>query len=267
MQFAKSSNMAVNYAELTMGFNNTIQALRDEIHHFTQRVEDRDQQSGMLRKGILRQTIEYCRMVVYSFGFTKTLQQGDYWGGDFTIMVMFVYAFTGEFGLIIERRQCLEAASASVNGFLERLAPLPLFKCSPDAWFEYAAFSAAFLLKLLRPQFQNIIRASERGRVAELVKRLVDWYRSPHVALPIENHLPRVLADFLERAASHIPEYTAVVGSRGLSRTSRQTPSPPRSGTYSGGFELSPGESLATAMCGAIPEWWEYLDRELPGQL
>ncbi|KAF8674895.1 Fungal specific transcription factor domain [Rhizoctonia solani] len=248
MQFAKSSNGALDYMELTMGFNNTIQTLRDEVHHFTRRAEDRDQQSGMLRKGILRQTIEYARMVVYSFGFTRSLQQGDYWGGDFTMM-------------------CLEAASASVNGFLERLAPLPLFKCSPDAWFEYAAFSAAFLLKLLRPQFQNIIHTSERGRVAELVKRLVDWYRSPHVALPIENHLPRVLADFLERAASHIPEYTAAAGSRGLSRTTRQTPSPPSSATYSGGFNLSPGESLATAMCGTIPEWWEYLDRELPGHL
>ncbi|KAF8755612.1 Fungal specific transcription factor domain [Rhizoctonia solani] len=235
---------ALDYMELTMGFNNTIQTLRDEVHHFTRRAEDRDQQSGMLRKGILRQTIEYARMVVYSFGFTRSLQQGDYWGGDFTMM-------------------CLEAASASVNGFLERLAPLPLFKCSPDAWFEYAAFSAAFLLKLLRPQFQNIIHTSERGRVAELVKRLVDWYRSPHVALPIENHLPRVLADFLERAASHIPEYTAAAGLVDcLGRLVK-----PDFATYSGGFNLSPGESLATAMCGTIPEWWEYLDRELPGHL
>ncbi|CAE6433165.1 unnamed protein product [Rhizoctonia solani] len=248
MQFAKSSNEALGYMELTVSFNNEIQALRDEIHHVFHRVEDRDQPSGILRKAILTQTIEYSRMVVYSFGFTKSLQQGNHWGGDYTLM-------------------CLEAASASVIGLLERLAPLPLFRCSPDAWFEYAAFSAAFLLKLLRPQFQNVIRGSQRVRVADLVKRLVDTYRSPAVALQIENHLPRVLADFLERAASHLPEYTAAAGARGLSRSARHTPSPPRHTVPGAGFNMSPGESLATAICGSIPEWWEYLDRELPGHL
>ncbi|CAE6464408.1 unnamed protein product [Rhizoctonia solani] len=248
MQFAKSSNEALNYMELTVGFNNDIQALRDEIHHVLHRVEDRDQPSGMLRRAILRQTIEYARMVVYSFGFTKSLQQGNHWGGDYTLM-------------------CLEAASASVIGLLERLAPLPLYRCSPDAWFEYAAFSAAFLLKLLRPQFQNVIRGSQRVRIADLVKRLVDTYRSPAITLQIENHLPRVLADFLERAASHLPEYTSSAGSRGLSRSARHNPSPPSHGMPGGGFNLSPGESLATSICGSIPEWWEYLDRELPGDL
>ncbi|KAG8705754.1 hypothetical protein FRC11_008808, partial [Ceratobasidium sp. 423] len=247
MQFAKSSNGGLNYMELTTSFNSQIQALREEIHHVFHRVEDRDQQSGMLRKAILRQTIEYARMVVYSFGFTKSLQQGNHWGGDYTLM-------------------CLEAASASVIGLLERLAPLPLFRCSPDAWFEYAAFSAAFLLKLLRPQFQNAIRGSERVRIAGLVKGLVDTYRSPAVALQIENHLPRVLADFLERAAAHVPEYAGISRSHPLSRSPRNNPSPPH-GMPGSAFNLSPGESLATAICGSIPEWWEYLDRELPGHL
>ncbi|KAH7345775.1 hypothetical protein B0J17DRAFT_713320 [Rhizoctonia solani] len=248
MQLAKSSNGTMDYMEITVGFNNNIQAIRDEIHHVLQRVEDRDQPSGMLRWAILTQTIEYSRMVVYSYGFTRSLQQGSHWGGDYTLM-------------------CLEAASASVIGLLERLAPLPLFRCSPDAWFEYAAFSAAFLLKLLRPQFQNAIRGSQRVRIADLVKRLVDMYRSPAVALQIENHLPSVLADFLERAAAHLPEYAAAAGSRGLTRNPRQNPSPPGHGFPGGGFNMSAGESLATAICGSIPEWWEYLDRELPGHL
>ncbi|CAE6492801.1 unnamed protein product [Rhizoctonia solani] len=249
MQIAKPSNGALDYMELTVGFNNEIQTLRDEIHHVFHRVEDRDQPSGILRRAILTQTIEYARMVVYSYGFTRSLQQGNHWGGDYTLMV------------------CLEAASASVIGLLERLAPLPLFRCSPDAWFEYAAFSAAFLLKLLRPQFQNVIRGSQRVRVADLVKRLVDTYRSPAIALQIENHLPGVLADFLERAASHLPEYAAAPGSRGLSRSACRNPSPPSLGMPGSGFNMSPGESLATAICGSIPEWWEYLDRELPGHL
>ncbi|CAE7219978.1 unnamed protein product, partial [Rhizoctonia solani] len=247
MQFAKSSNGSLGYMELTVGFNNAIQALRDEISHILRRFEDRDQPSGMLRKAVLTQTIEYARMVVYSFGFTRSLQQGNPWGGDYTLM-------------------CLEAASASVIGLLERLAPLPLFRCSPDAWFEYAAFSAAFLLKLLRPQFQSVIRGSQRVRIADLVKRLVDTYRSPAIALQIENHLPRVLADFLERAAAHHPEYMAA-RPPALDRRARHTPSPPGHGVPGGGFNMSPGESLATAICGSIPEWWEYLDRELPGQL
>ncbi|KAJ1302186.1 hypothetical protein OPQ81_001013 [Rhizoctonia solani] len=248
MRFAKSSNGALDYMEPTMAFNNDIQALRDEIHHAFHRAEDRDQQSGLLRKAILMQTIEYSRMVVYSFGFTRSIQQGNHWGGDYTIM-------------------CLEAASASVIGLLERLAPLPLFRYSPDSWFEYAAFSAAFLLKLLRPQFQNAIRGSQRVRVADLVKRLVNTYRDPAIALQIQNHLPYVLADFLERAAGHLPEYAQAPGLGARGQSLRPIPSSPSQTFPGGGFNLSPGESLATSICGSIPEWWEYLDRELPGQL
>lgn len=238
MQLAKAGSAEFDCMSLTRDFDDRIQALRDEVHDTMRRTADRDQPSGMLRKAILNQTIEYARMVVYSCGFTRTLRQGSQRGGDYTI-------------------RCVDAATASVRGFLEHLAPLPYLKYSPDGWFEYAAFSAAFLLKLLQPRFQDKIDPSTRTRILDLIKRLIDMYRSSAVALQADNHLPRVLAQFLENAARQMPEYTAVAsGSRGLSRSSRNTPSPPRI-EGSAGFDASPEEALMAALSGVMPEWWQ----------
>ncbi|KAB5590127.1 Fungal specific transcription factor domain containing protein [Ceratobasidium theobromae] len=246
MQFAKAGQGVDYYIELTRNFNTDIGALRDEIHRVCRRAEDSDQPNGRLRRAILMQVVDYARMVVYSFGFTQTLQQGDYWGGEYLMM-------------------CLDAATSSVRGALEQLTTLQFYKYSPDAWFEYAAFSAAFLLKLLRPQFKDRIEGSQCMRIADYIKRLVNMYRSPAVALQFDNHLPRVLAQFLESAACHLPEYAASTGPRGLSRTSRNVPSPPHATTPAGGFGTPPVEALMAALSSTFPEWWAQVDQTLPG--
>lgn len=94
-------------------------------------------------------TVDYAKLVLYSFGFTKTITQGNYRGGEYLTLVRFPYIFH-----LVDRAkngrvtQCFDAASSAVKRVLERLAPLGLLKYSPDAWFEYAAFSAAFLIKV-----------------------------------------------------------------------------------------------------------------------
>ncbi|KAG9082353.1 hypothetical protein FS749_006904, partial [Ceratobasidium sp. UAMH 11750] len=244
LHLARSGNTAVDYSSLTRNFDSDINALYDEIGYAFQRSPDRHEESGVFRREILNLTMDYARMVVYSFAFTREIGSGNIGGGSYLPI-------------------CFQIASASVRRVLERLAPLPQFKYSPDGWFEYAAFSAAFLIKVMRPQFSGVLDQAHRQRVAELVKGLVDMYRSPAVALLADNHLPRLLAQFLESAARNIPEYRQASSSRGLSRTSPTTPSPPL-GPMSG-FDIAPSEALMNALSSSVPEWWETLDHVLPG--
>ncbi|KAG9079361.1 hypothetical protein FRC06_007776 [Ceratobasidium sp. 370] len=135
----------------------------------------------------------------------------------------------------------------------------------------------------MRPQFSGFVDQAYRQRVAELVKGLVDMYRSPAVALLADNHVPRLLAQFLESAARNIPEYRQASSSRGLSRGPPKTPSTytqgimgatsqlnwmdnlgPPPGPLSG-FDIAPSEALMNALSSSVPEWWETLDHALPG--
>ncbi|KAG9079362.1 hypothetical protein FRC06_007777 [Ceratobasidium sp. 370] len=121
-------NMATDYSSLTRNFDSDINALYDEISYTFQHSPDRHEESGVFRREILNLTMDYARMVVYSFAFTREIERGNIGGGSYLPV-------------------CFQVASASVRRVLERLAPLSRFKYSPDGWFEYAAFSAAFLIK------------------------------------------------------------------------------------------------------------------------
>ncbi|KAG9112167.1 hypothetical protein FRC07_007982, partial [Ceratobasidium sp. 392] len=266
--YLAKSGKAIDYSGLTGNFESDISAIRDEIGQMLQTAPDQHDNSGMFRREILNLTVYYARMVVYSFVFTRELDHGNLGGG-------------------IYLPNCFQTASASVMIVLDRLAHLPQFKYSPDGWFEYAAFSAAFLIKdwsikLMRPQFAAFVDQAHRTRVAELVKGLVNMYRSPAVALHADNHLPRLLAQFLESAARNIPEYRQASSSRGLSRSPPNTPStytqslvgatsqlnwnrglgPPPG---SSGFDVAPAEALMNELSSSVPEWWDMLDLALPG--
>lgn len=230
---AKISNMAVDYSSLVRNVDTDINAIYDEISRTLQ--YDQQTECGVFRTQILKLTMDYARMVVYSFAFIKELEYGSRTGG--------VYL-----------PRCIELASSSVSRVLDRLARLPQFKYSPDAWFEYAGFSAAFLIKLMRPEFAGYV---DRTRIVALVKGLVDVYRSPAVALRADNHFPRVMAQFLENAARNIPEYRHT-SSRGLSRNPPQTPSPP---LYEGTrFDAAPNEVVE----GFVWDWFVNLSNVLP---
>ncbi|KAG8693358.1 hypothetical protein FRC09_010559 [Ceratobasidium sp. 395] len=125
-------NMATDYSSLAGNFDSEIDRLYDEIKYTSERAVDRHESSGRFRWEILNLTLDYARMVVYSFIFTREIDNGQFGGGSYL-------------------PKCFQAASASVRRVLEGLAHLPQFKYSPDAWFEYAAFSAAFMIKVRLP--------------------------------------------------------------------------------------------------------------------
>lgn len=128
----------------------------------------------------------------------------------------------------------------------------------------------------MRPQFAGYV---DRPRVAGLIKGLVDMYRSPAVALRADNHLPRLMAQFLENAARNIPEYHQAGSSRGLSRTPPKIPST-YTQSYAGvslelnwmgdtgpplgemsRFDAAPSEVLDSF----VWDWFGSLDHVLPG--
>ncbi|KAG8710609.1 hypothetical protein FRC09_021017 [Ceratobasidium sp. 395] len=123
------TNMATDYSSLAGNFDSEIDRLYDEIRYTSERAVDRHESSGRFRWEVLNLTMDYARMVVYSFIFTREIDNGQFGGGSFL-------------------PKCFQAASASVRRVLEGLAHLPQFKYSPDGWFEYAAFSAAFMIKV-----------------------------------------------------------------------------------------------------------------------
>ncbi|QRW10677.1 Fungal specific transcription factor domain [Ceratobasidium sp. AG-Ba] len=239
LYIAKSGHMANDYLARIRDANADIDGISDEIRH-TPQLEP-NTEYGAFSMQLLNLTMDYALMVINSFAFTKELESGNTTGG----------IYLGE---------CMKLATSSVARVLDRLVLFRQFKYSPDAWFEYASFSAAFLIKLMRPQFANYV---DRPRIAGLIKRLVDMYRSPAVALRTDNHLPRLMSQFLENAARNIPEYQQAPSpsgsSRGLSRSPPTTPSPPYvEGTR---FDAPPSEVLE----GFVWDWFGDVEYVLPG--
>ncbi|KZT35974.1 hypothetical protein SISSUDRAFT_1050554 [Sistotremastrum suecicum HHB10207 ss-3] len=121
----------------------------------------------------------YSRLVMFSFGFQRVFQMGELKAGDIFL------------------QRCLSAASKVLTVMIDTLAPSGYMRYSPDGHFVFSAFAAAFLLKLLRPDFNEIIDDSGRNEIVQLVERLIAAIGSPEIAID-ERHTPKLYARFLQ---------------------------------------------------------------------
>lgn len=88
----------------------------------------------------------------------------------------------------------------------EELIPTGYMPFAPDDYFVFAAFASAFLLKLLRPEYQMFRTGINDDEILNLIATLVHQLGSPSVAID-EKHLPKVYARFLGRLLdSHKPD-------------------------------------------------------------
>ncbi|KAF8693794.1 hypothetical protein RHS03_08346, partial [Rhizoctonia solani] len=129
------------------------------------------------RSGVLS---NYSRVVIFSFGHQQAFQRGLEKGKVFF-------------------DKCYKAASEVIRIAIEILAPsgrLIESEYSPDGHFVFLSFAAAFLLKMLRPQFAAARERSQSQNIIALVSRLAEVLGSNEVAID-DRHSPRLYSRFL----------------------------------------------------------------------
>jgi hypothetical protein len=123
--------------------------------------------------------VNYCRLVILSFGFQYAIRNGLVTTSDDQLV-----------------SRCFEAASEVIVTLVERMAPTEYLKYSPDGYMGFPAFAAAFLLKLHRPKFQVLLTPAQADSIIPLLERLISTLNDPEVAVD-EMHGPKVYARFL----------------------------------------------------------------------
>ena len=128
---------------------------------------------------ILSSYVNYCRLVILSFGFQYAIRHG--------------FVVTADDQLV---SRCFEAASEVIVTLVERMAPTGYLKYAPDGYMGFPAFAAAFLLKLHRPKFQVLLSSAQAESIIPLLERLISTLSDPEVAVD-DMHGPKVYARFL----------------------------------------------------------------------
>ncbi|KAF8881559.1 hypothetical protein BD779DRAFT_1001973 [Infundibulicybe gibba] len=94
---------------------------------------------------------------------------------------------------------------------LEDLAPSGYMRYAPDGHFVFASFASAFLLKLLRPEFANLLPSGQETEIFDLIGRLIQTLSSPEIAID-DRHTPKLYARFLAGLLSRYRRDGATVG-------------------------------------------------------
>jgi len=130
---------------------------------------------------------------MFSFGFQQAFQRGI------------------EPGDHVYFSKCLDAAKSVIRNMIEGLAPSGYMRCAPDGHFIFASFASAFLLKLLRPEFSNLLNKEQESEIFDLIGRLIQTLSSPEIAID-DRHTPKLYARFLAGLLSQHRGDGATVG-------------------------------------------------------
>ncbi|KIP09516.1 hypothetical protein PHLGIDRAFT_317160 [Phlebiopsis gigantea 11061_1 CR5-6] len=124
-----------------------------------------------------RMVSSYLRLVILSVGFQYSLKTGLS-RNDYIL------------------QQSFTVAQSTIDTVINLLFPSGLLSWAMDANFLYMAFSAGFLLNLLRPKLLPLLTPAQCRIIVDLVKRLIEILGSDEVKLD-ERHSPAIYARFL----------------------------------------------------------------------
>ncbi|KAG8934710.1 hypothetical protein FRC02_009412 [Tulasnella sp. 418] len=165
------------------------------------------------RNELLPFLVNYSRLVVFSFGFQQTYQQGLLQSNN-----MFLNG-------------CLDAAMNVVKIVVENLAPTGYLRYAADGHFVFAAFASGFLLRVLQPQIACHLEPDQLHRIRTLINRLIKVLASPEVAVD-ERHTPKLYSRFLEGLVQKRTQEAATRGTEsainGAPSTTTAPPRPPQ---------------------------------------
>ncbi|EJD43991.1 hypothetical protein AURDEDRAFT_114495 [Auricularia subglabra TFB-10046 SS5] len=145
----------------------------------------------------------YSRLVMFSFGFQEAFSRGAITSAD-------DMWFT----------ECVAAASEIITVMVEHLAHGTYYKYAFHSHYVYVTFAAAFLLKLLRPSFEKILRPGQRDEIVRLIRSIIDAFSHPDVAAD-EAHASKHYARFLKNV---LARYVPPAPSSGAGKASSKSP-------------------------------------------
>ncbi|KAG8686322.1 hypothetical protein FRC11_009129, partial [Ceratobasidium sp. 423] len=170
-------NKNVDFLTLCTQTDEELSAFERETKEQFEKESDHNDSASRYRCDLLPFLSNYSRVVIFSFGHQQAFQRGLEKGKIFF-------------------DKCYKAASEVVRIAIEVLAPSGRLKYSPDGHFVFLSFAAAFLLKMLRPQFAAACEPSQSRRIISIVTRLTEVLASNDVAID-DRHSPRLYSRFL----------------------------------------------------------------------
>ncbi|KAH7906942.1 fungal-specific transcription factor domain-containing protein [Hygrophoropsis aurantiaca] len=169
-------NRQINFLQVTLMHDEHLTHYFEEWTRRFKEESDHNDAGCAFRCTLLPFLVNYSRLVMYSFGFQHAFQRG--------IEVSDNVFFT----------KCFDAAKIVIKHMIEVLAPSGFMRSAPDGHFVFASFASAFMLKLLRPEFVQLLTRKMEDEIFELIGRLITTLQE--VAID-ERHTPRLYARFL----------------------------------------------------------------------
>ncbi|KAJ3986547.1 putative fungal-specific transcription factor [Lentinula detonsa] len=186
-------NKSVDFREVTLEHDEKLITYHKEWEKRFNDALQPDDRGSAFRCLLLPFLIGYSRLVMYSFGFQQAYHRNGIKAGDIF--------FT----------KCLEAAKSVIRNMIDKLAPSGYMRFSADGHFTFASFASAFLMKLLRPEFQHLLSKEEENDIFNLIGRLIQTLSSPAIAID-DRHTPKLYARFLAGLLSKHRRDGATVG-------------------------------------------------------
>ncbi|QRV95926.1 Fungal specific transcription factor domain [Ceratobasidium sp. AG-Ba] len=170
-------NKSLDFMTVTTASDEELMAYERETQEQFEKESDHNDSACEYRCHLLPFLSNYSRLVIFSFGYQQAFQRGLQHGKVFF-------------------DKCYKAASEVVRIAIEVLAPSGRLMYAPDGHFVFISFAAAFLLKMLRPQFAAALEPTQSSRIIQIVTRLADVLASDKVAID-DRHSPRLYSRFL----------------------------------------------------------------------
>lgn len=186
-------NKGINFLQVTLEHDHHLTNYFEEWTRRFNEESDPGDPGSVFRCTLLPFLVSYSRLVMYSFGFQHAFQRG----------------MEASDNVFLDK--CFDSAKVVIKQMIEVLAPSGLMRAAPDGHFVFASFASAFMLKLLRPEFAQLLTRQMEDEIFELIGRLITTLQD--VAID-ERHTPRLYARFLASLLTRHRKGGGAVGGR-----------------------------------------------------
>ncbi|KIM60279.1 hypothetical protein SCLCIDRAFT_1217063 [Scleroderma citrinum Foug A] len=169
-------NKSIDFLTVTYKHNDHLTSYFEEWTRRFREESDHTDKGAAFRCTLLPFLVSYSRLVMFSFGFQHAFQRGM------------------EANDQVFLETCFGSATIVIKHMIEVLAPSGFMSSSPDGHFIFASFASAFLLKLLRPEFAQLLTREMEDEIFDLIGRLITTLQDLAID---ERHTPHLYARFL----------------------------------------------------------------------
>ncbi|EJD43975.1 hypothetical protein AURDEDRAFT_185270 [Auricularia subglabra TFB-10046 SS5] len=172
---AMTMNKNIDYLSVARIYDDQLTAFKEEWTERFRQTSDPKDPAAVYRVHLMPVIVNYCKLVMYSFGFQHAFEKGLARGDPFFL-------------------RCWNAATSVVRGMSDVLGPTGFLRYTAECHFVFGTFASGFLFKLLRPEFAAMVDADQKKSILSLVTRLADVLERNAID---DTHAPRLYARFL----------------------------------------------------------------------